>query len=263
MPAFYAHKRFGAQIARKLPEDLKAIVNHHYTAYEIGLQGPDIFFYHRPFYINHIIKTGIGLHHASARRFFNYALRVLKKQPRDSAEYAYLLGFIAHFTLDSECHGYVNEYIRRRHVAHLEIEEEFEKKLLRLDHKDPIAYPYANYVPTDMATATVISRFYRSISPRQTQRALKDMVWVKKLFTAPHPLKQKLLNSIMRLAQQHKLYKGLINQRKDNPHCRESNEVLLKMLYRSVPVALSLMQDFDCSLQTGSRLSSRFDRNFE
>ena len=113
MPAFYAHKRFGAQVAKILPADLSTIVTKHYTAYDIGLQGPDIYFYYRPCYINRIIKTGIGLHHAPARDFFENALRVMKKTPRDSAQYAYLMGFIAHFTLDSECHGYVNHYIEK------------------------------------------------------------------------------------------------------------------------------------------------------
>ena len=147
MPAFYAHKRFGAQVAKVLPADLSTIVTKHYTAYDIGLQGPDIYFYYRPCYINRIIKTGIGLHHAPARDFFENALRVMKKTPRDSAQYAYLMGFIAHFTLDSECHSYVNHYIEKSGVAHLEIEEEFEKKLLRLDQKDPLAYPYAEKIP--------------------------------------------------------------------------------------------------------------------
>ena len=108
MPAFYAHKRFGAQVAKILPADLGTIVNNHYTAYDIGLQGPDIFFYYRPCYINRIIKIGTGLHHAPAREFFENALHVMKKTPRDSAQYAYLMGFITHFTLDSECHSFVN-----------------------------------------------------------------------------------------------------------------------------------------------------------
>lgn len=81
MPAFYAHKRFGAQIAGKIPESLESIIRTNYTAYAIGLQGPDIFFYYRPFYINKIIKTGVGLHHAPAREFFEHALTVLKNIP--------------------------------------------------------------------------------------------------------------------------------------------------------------------------------------
>lgn len=263
MPAFYAHKRFGAQIAGKIPESLESIIRTNYKAYAIGLQGPDIFFYYRPFYINKIIKIGVGLHHAPAREFFEHALTVLKRYPRNSAQYAYLLGFIAHFTLDSECHGYVNEYMESHHVAHLEIEEEFEKKLLRIDHHDPIGYKYAREIPTDPKTAHAISCFYPTISGPQTWRALKDMVLVKRLFTAPNPVKRKLLNGVMKVSMQYKLYGGLINQAKDNPKCRESNEVLLKKLYTSVPVAIGLMETFDKSLTKGVPLPKRFDRNFE
>ena len=263
MPAFYAHKRFGAQVAKILPADLDTIVNNHYTAYDIGLQGPDIFFYYRPCYINRIIKIGTGLHHAPAREFFENALHVMKKTPRDSAQYAYLMGFITHFTLDSECHSFVNGYIEKTGVAHLEIEEEFEKKLLRLDQKDPLSYPYAEKIPTDRHTAHAVSCFFPTISAHKTQRALKDMVLVKRLFTAPNPAKQKLINGLMRLSRQHKLYKGLMNQKIDNPACQESNDVLLKKLYTSVPTAVKLIQSFDRSLLTGVELPERYDRNFE
>ena len=263
MPAFYAHKRFGTQVMKVLPADLGTIVNKHYTAYDIGLQGPDIYFYYRPYYINRIIKIGTGLHHAPAREFFENALRVMKKTPRDSAQYAYLMGFIAHFALDSECHGYVNAFIEKSSVPHLEIEEEFDKKLLKLDQKDPVSYPYAEHVPTDMNTAHAISCFFSTISARKTQRALKDMVLIKKLFTAPHPVKQKLINGLMHLSLQHKLYKGLMNQKNDHPACVESNDVLLKKLYTSVPTAVKLIQAFDRSLLTDEALPERFDRNFE
>lgn len=263
MPAFYAHKRFGAQVAKILPADLGTIVRNHYAAYDIGLQGPDIYFYYRPCYINRIIRIGTGLHHSPAREFFEHALHVMKRTPRDSAQYAYLLGFIAHYTLDSECHGFVNSYVEEKQVPHLEIEEEFEKKLLRLDQKDPLSYPYGEKIPTDTPTAHAISCFFPSISSRQTQRALKDMVLIKKLFTAPQPLKQKTLNGLMRLSRQHKQFKGLMNQRIDNPACRESNEILLKKLYTAVPIAAKLMQEFDRSLQKSVSLPERFDRNFE
>lgn len=263
MPAFYTHKRFGAQIAEKLPAEFGTIIQNHYTAYDIGLQGPDIYFYYRPCYINRIIKIGTGLHHAPARKFFEHAVEELKKAPRDSAQYAYLLGVIAHFTLDSECHHFVNSYAQKRGVSHLEIEEEFEKKLLRLDQQDPLSYPYAKQIPTDIRTAHAISIFYPTVSARQTQRALKDMTLVKRLFTAPQPMKQKLINGIMKISLQHRLYGGLMNQAKDNPACADSNIYLLRKFHTSVPVALELMQDFDRALREGVRLPERFDRNFE
>ena len=148
-------------------------------------------------------------------------------------------------------------------MAHLEIEEEFEKKLLAIDQHDPIGYAYARQIPTDIKTAHAISCFYPTISTAQTWRALKDMVPVKRLFTAPHPIKRGLLNNIMKVSLQYKLYSGLINQAKDNPRCKESNDILLKKLYTSVPVAIELMEAFDRSLTEGVPLPERFDRNFE
>ena len=54
-----------------------------------------------------------------------------------------------------------------------------------------------------------------------------------------------------------------MNQQIDNPACQESNDVLLKKLYTSVPTAVKLIQAFDRSLLTDAELPERFDRNFE
>ena len=50
-------------------------------------------------------------------------------------------------------------YIEKSGVQHLEIEEEFEKKLMRKDGKDPFSYPLARLVPVDIATADAIWPF--------------------------------------------------------------------------------------------------------
>lgn len=118
MPAFYAHDRFGEKAAGKLEEELRQIVMKYYPQFEIGLQGPDIFFFYRPYFKNKVTRYGSHLHNISARSFFEHAPEVVKKYGRDSAEYAYLLGFICHFTLDSECHPYVEKMIQKTGVQH-------------------------------------------------------------------------------------------------------------------------------------------------
>lgn len=45
----------------------------------------------------------------------------------------------------------------------MEIEEEFEKKLLRIDNKDPLAYPIAKLVPTDWNTVEAIAPFHPAV----------------------------------------------------------------------------------------------------
>lgn len=103
------------------------------------------------------------MHAVSAYPFFLRALEIVRRKGRETKEYAYLLGFLCHYILDSESHSYVDEMIRKTGVEHVEIEEEFEKKLLRIDNKDPLAYPIAKLVPTDWNTVEAIAPFHPAV----------------------------------------------------------------------------------------------------
>ncbi len=266
MPAFYTHHRFGAKVAERLKresEELGELIRKYPEQYAIGQQGPDIFFFYRPYYKNRAARYGSRLHHESALAFMERARRVVRKKGRDSREYAYLLGFIGHFVLDSECHPYVAEWIEAANVQHFEIEEEFEKMMLRLDHKDPLAYPISALIPSDDAVIQAMLPFYKGMNAGVIQNALEDMKRVKALFTAPGFLKQGLINTVMRMTGRYAQIKGLMNQRKDNPKCLKSNEELLRRFDHAVDVAAELILDFDRSVRTGAALNARFERNFE
>lgn len=264
MPAVYAHYRFGAKVSRKLEGDLKEIVTKYHPQFAIGLQGPDIFFFYRPFGKNAIIKYGNHLHEIPARSFFEHGLKVVREKGRDSREYAYLLGFLCHFILDSECHPYVNEMIEKIHVQHLEIEEEFEKKLLRLDGKDPFAYEMARLIPTDQDTAQAASSFYEGISPETARCCLRWMKRIKRLLTTPGEAKFQILNTLMKAGGgKYPYYKGLLTQRTDNMKCEGTNLGLWKRFLGAEEVAVSMIRNLDESLREEAKLSERFDRTFE
>lgn len=263
MPAIYAHDRFGIKVREALNKDLSEIASRYDSAYREGLQGPDIFFFYHPWMKNRVQQYGTHLHEADAAPFFRHALSVIRKYGRDSSQYAYLLGFICHFTLDSECHPYITEQIEHSGVAHLEIEAEFEKYLLRKDGKDPVGFRSANLVYTDADTAEAIAPFFPSASQKIVQASLRGMCFVKKLFRAPCPLKQGVLNAIMKLAGVYHEMNGLMNQRRDNPLCEESNRELQTRFDAAILLAVSLQEQFDECLRTGQKLPQRFRRNFE
>lgn len=263
MPAYYAHHRFGAVVAEALDGDLKKIAAAHRTQFDIGLQGPDIFFFYRPYAKNRVSEYGSRLHHISAMAFFRHAVRVVRKCGRDSGEYAYLLGFLCHFILDSECHPYVNEMVEATGVKHLEIEEEFDKLLLRTDGKDPFSYPLGDLVPVDEATVRAIRPFYhRQISRKIVERSLRDLRMVKRLFTTPHRWKHDAINGVMKLTGKYPYVKGLMNQRADNPACRKTNKELLRRFENAVPLAVRMAASLDESVRTGRELDARLDRTF-
>ena len=73
MPAFYAHDRFGKEVSARLNGELKEIVKRYYRQFRIGLQGPDLFFFYRPYLPNKVSEYGNHLHAISAYPFFEHA----------------------------------------------------------------------------------------------------------------------------------------------------------------------------------------------
>ena len=58
MPAFYAHYRFGCDVLKQLPEDIRSICTAHRGLFDIGLHGPDIYFFYRPVLPNKVNRIG-------------------------------------------------------------------------------------------------------------------------------------------------------------------------------------------------------------
>lgn len=263
MPAFYAHHRFGEAVLQKLPESLGTTAADHRPQFDIGLQGPDLFFFYRP-YIGggRVAKYGHRLHEISAMPFFEHGLCVVEREGLDSREYAYMLGFICHFALDSSCHGFINRMVKKTGISHLEIEEEFEKYLLREDGKNPLGFPVGDLVPQDMETAEAAAAFYEGITPSAAKQALFDLRAVKKLLTAPGKVKQGAVNTALRMTFHYRQLKGLMNQRKDNPGCSRLNRELYDISEEAESFALFLTESFHESLLTGKTLDRAFDRNF-
>lgn len=262
MPAIFAHELFGRGVSGQLKGDLKAVVQSYKTQFRIGLQGPDPFFFYHPWSHNEVNQYGTSLHEASALPFLERAGGVLLEKGRHSREYAYLLGFLCHFILDSECHSYVEAFRKKSGISHMEIEEEFDKTLLRLSGRDPYAYPLYRLIPTGEEAVLAMLPFYET-DARTVRSSLRDLRLVKRLFYTPHVWKQHLLNAAMKRLGKYESMKGLIHQRPDNPGCRESSRELLIRFRAALPLAVSLLERYDRSLRTGSPLDPRFDRNFE
>lgn len=263
MPAFYAHKRFGNDVIQHIPSPLQQVIYKYRAQFDIGLQGPDIFFFYKPYRKTKVATYGNHLHAISARPFFEKAIAVVQEHGVESEQYAYILGVICHYILDSECHPYVDEMIAVSKVEHLEIEEEFEKKLLRMDHQDALAYDASKAIADDAFTANAIVAFYPEVSVQEVRTSLQHMRKVKRLFCAPSKGKQNILNAGLKVTGNYRKLNGLMNQRVDNPACFESNEGLLRRYQKAVPVAVKMLTHFDDCVNHGTILDKRMDRTFE
>ena len=90
MPTTYAHYRLGDAVAKHLPASAKETVAAHRGLFDIGVHGPDIFFYHNPILKSDLVRLGEQMHHEAGKAFFSRAAAVVRKNDNKEAHKEYL-----------------------------------------------------------------------------------------------------------------------------------------------------------------------------
>ena len=73
------------------------------------------------------------MHNAPAAPFFQAGAAHVNGRPEGQALLSYLLGFLCHFALDSECHSYIEYEIGRSGHRHVAIETALDGALMEKD----------------------------------------------------------------------------------------------------------------------------------
>ncbi len=262
MPSFYTHLSFGRKVAERLQGDLKKNVTKYHNQYEIGLQGPDIFFFYKPYSSNHVVEYGHEVHSQVARSFFENAAEKVGQLDIDSPSYGYILGVICHYILDSKCHPFVNRCTDESDISHMEIEEELDKHIMRRDGKSPFGYPLRVFISSEEVTAKAIAPFYDEIKLAEVFKSIRWMKFVKSLFVWKDDMKFKFLCGILKLIGKYDSWRFLMNQPQDDPICTEWNIELTDLFDKAVDEAVEAMKSFEACVKEGAELSARFNKTF-
>ena len=112
MPGFTTHYIIGMKALSDLtPGDFRDILLRHRFIYQLGLQGPDIFFYNFPLARHRSHRNiGVFMHEAHIERFFRSLLlhiSALDNVLMREEAIAYAAGYIGHYVGDSGIHPYV------------------------------------------------------------------------------------------------------------------------------------------------------------
>ena len=75
MPAAYAHYRFGAAMLNAMPGDISRSVKRYRRLYDVGLHGPDLFFFYNPLISTKAGKLGGKFHSQTGQEFFTRVCR--------------------------------------------------------------------------------------------------------------------------------------------------------------------------------------------
>ena len=107
MPGLIAHYICGQAVLPKSETEAKNAIERHLRLYNIGCQGPDIFFYYLTG--GGLRAIGTKMHGQNVSKFLGAMAKGIKEmgQEERDAAFAYFCGYLTHYCLDCAAHPYV------------------------------------------------------------------------------------------------------------------------------------------------------------
>lgn len=256
MPNQYAHYRFGTAQLKIMPQDAQRICRIHRSLYDLGLHGPDIFFYYNPATKNKLAALGHKYHFQSGFTFFFRVCRMLRLNPSEEG-LAYLFGVLGHYCLDAVCHPYVNKIAEDGSITHTEMETEFERLLLELDGKLlPKPADTAAHIAIDKQHRALVASFYPNATAGAVGISVQNMRFFTRLLTGPDDKKQQLLKKLLGR------HSSFVLTPTANERCRETNEALLSLYEEAMTAYPAMLDALQAHLRAGTPLGALFDPIF-
>lgn len=260
MPGNYAHYRFGAELLKTLPSDVRRTVNRHRGLYDMGLHGPDIFFYYNPGRKNAVGGLGSKFHHQSGKDFFTRVCKRHRLEPSEAAR-AYLYGLLAHYCLDMVCHPFIHKHTDDGEIGHVALETEFDRYLLDLDGKrPPHAQDCSRHMILNDAECAVAAGFYPGVTAKQVSRSVRNMANTAKLLAMPPGLPRQALKTGIGLAA--RKFRQHCMTEEPNPVCAHLDEELETLYGMAFQLYPKLLKQITAYLTCSVPLGSEFDPEF-
>lgn len=226
MPAAYAHHRFGETCLNRMNPKMRMICMKYRELYDIGVHGPDILFYYNPLTSNKVNRHGQELHNWTGAQFFTVAKYSFQEATEHrKAMMAYLLGFLAHFVLDSGCHDFIEESAEESGLSHNLIESQYETFLMEKDGLNPMKVDRSGTLHPSMSNAEIISRFF-PFEEEEILKSLKGQKRILHLFYSPSGKKKKAVRKLIDTIGIKGDFGDLFLDREHLWQCEMMNEIL-------------------------------------
>ncbi len=191
MPSAYAHYRFGKELLPQLPTQVRQCIQRFRRIYDMGLSGPDFFFYYNPFLKTSIGDLGNVFHSQSGQEFFPAACKAASSE----AARAYLYGLLAHYCLDSVCHPYVEQIAGIGEASHVALESELDRYFLVQDKiPQPHTYDPGKFWKLTRGECMTVADIYPPATGGNISRGIRSMALCNKFLAHPN---RKLTDSLL------------------------------------------------------------------
>ena len=260
MPSTYAHYRFGAALLPQMPGDVKRTIQRFRRLFDIGLHGPDIFYYYSPMVKSGASFLGIKFHEQTGRDFFQRVCRAVRLE-RSEAAIAYLYGVLCHYCLDIHCHPFVSEQAKTGEASHPQIETEFDRFLLEKDGKvPPCSQDLSRHMRLTPGECETVAKFYPPASARHVETAIKGMAFFSRLLATPEGPRRTVLTKGMNIVAS--AYRGMLMTSGPDPKCAHLDEALLERYNAAAEAFPEMLAQLQAHMTYTAPFGKEFDNTF-
>lgn len=260
MPATYAHYRFGAQMLRQMPGDLSRTAKRYRRLFDVGLHGPDLFFFYRPVFSTKVGRLGHKFHMQTGREFFGRVCRNLRLEPSEAGQ-VYMYGVLCHYVLDACCHPLVVQADWEGPVSHSRIEAEFDRFLMEQDGiNPPKEMRLTKHMTLTEPECGIVARFYPGTDKTVIRDSLRGMVTIRKILEMPEGPVRDALTKTMSVGSQ--TFRDMIVNSLPDPQCADLNQQLFDRYRQAAGVFPEMLLKLSAHLTYNAPLGEEFHPNF-
>jgi len=232
MPGFLTHYIAGKALLQSLAPQIQQPIASGERLYNLGTQGPDIFFYYFPGALRKRSR-GVG----SQMHLSNLGLFLLEmaksaratKNPREKDTiFAYTSGFLMHYALDAHAHPYVYAMTHKDHAPkiknsadHRKLETAIDVAMLKLvSGQKPAGLKQWELINADsrqMAIAAealsqaVRAIYSRDVPPKIVHRAMRHMVHLTRLLQSKSGRRKRWMELVENLTVREQLFSSMVH----------------------------------------------------
>jgi len=230
MPGLITHYLGGQAAMESVSSEIRDYVKPMTNLFNLGTQGPDIFFYYIPGFVTKRIR-GIGslMHNKDLGLFFLAMADKIKENAADKQRvFAYTAGFLAHYAVDVHSHPYV--FARTHNPPKPALKEAYRHRhfetsidVLMLKHmrdKKPADYKLGQLISpsaidkkaASAAMATAMQKVYNcNINAKDVYKAMSQMSGHTSKLQSKNGRRKALIGSIEALLIRSKVISALIH----------------------------------------------------
>lgn len=231
MPSLVTHYLFGKNVIKLSDRDIIKTVKADLNAFNIGLQGPDIFFYdiiHTTIAGNK--QLGSKMHRYSTAKYFRRFIEYVNdnKLNNNNTLRAYFYGILCHYSLDTNAHPYIYEQTGTSLKKHFELESDIDEILYYETFNNYLSHVprrnFLNICNEDINTIApaisyaVSETYYCDISSSYVKGTIKRACNCNALLNDKYGFKKYFINCVRKLIPQADLLSALIFHHKLPPY---------------------------------------------